>query len=331
MTSFDPALTARPGAARMYRPGTLTLGLLFPLESYAGPVPRMDVAEQVDLAVRAERGGFAALWARDVPLFDPGFGDVGQMYDPWVWLTHIAARTSRIALGTASTVLPLRNPIDTAKAAASVDLLSGDRLVLGAATGDRGVEFPAYGLNRATGPARFRASMATIRRLWSESFPAVDSEYGVIRDAGLLPKPAGGRIPLFVTGNSGQDLEWIAVHGDGWLMYPRPVDQQARVTAQWRATLDDTGQPPKPFSQSLYIDLVERPAERCQPIHLGYRTGRHHLIEHLGRLRDAGVHHVLLNLKYGRRPAAEVLAELTEHVVPAFPMVSQAEVTAGPR
>ena len=118
MTSFDSRLVDRPGFASMYRPGELTLGLLFPLESYAGPIPRMDVAEQTDAAVRAEECGFAALWARDVPLFDPGFGDTGQMFDPWVWLTHVAGRTSRIALATGSTVLPLRNPIDTAKAAA---------------------------------------------------------------------------------------------------------------------------------------------------------------------------------------------------------------------
>lgn len=321
MTLFDPALTGRPGFGRIYRPGTLTLGLLFPLESYAGPIPRMDVPEQVEQAVRAERSGFAALWARDVPLFDPTFGDVGQMFDPWVWLTHIAARTSQIALATGSTVLPLRNPIDTAKAAASVDLLSGGRLVLGVATGDRGVEFPAYGIDRAASGELFRASVSAMRRLWSEDFPAIDTPYGLLRDVSMLPRPTGGGIPLLVTGNSRQTLPWIAEYSDGWLMYPLPVEQQARVTAQWRGALDQCGAS-KPFSQSLYVDLVEDPAERPLPIHLGYRTGRDFLVEHLGRLRDIGVNHVLLNLKYGRRPAPEVLQELAEYVVPEFPAVA---------
>ena len=143
MSCFDSRFASRPGYARMFRPGALTLGVFFPLESYDGPVARMDVAEQAERAVQAERAGFAALWARDIPLPAPAFGDTGQVYDPWIWLAHIAARTSRIALATGSTVLPLRDPVDTAKSAASLDLLSGRRLVLGAAPGDRGVEFPA--------------------------------------------------------------------------------------------------------------------------------------------------------------------------------------------
>ncbi len=322
MTSFDPALCARPGFARMYQPGALTLGLLFPLESYSGPVPRMDVAEQVDRARLAEQHGFAALWARDVPLFDPGFGDVGQMYDPWVWLTHIAAVTSRIALATGSTVLPLRNPIDTAKAAASVDLLSGGRLVMGVATGDRGVEFPAYGLDREDSGVLFRASVSAMRQLWRESFPTLATPYGIVRDAGLLPQPTGGRIPLLITGNSRQELDWIAEHGDGWLMYPRPVEQQALVLARWRAAGQARGVH-KPFSQSLYIDLAEQPTARPVPIHLGYRLGRDPLIEHLTRMRDIGVNHVTLNLKYGRRPAPDVLDELAAHVLPYFPAASR--------
>jgi luciferase-type oxidoreductase len=322
MTSFDSRLVDRPGFASMYRPGELTLGLLFPLESYEGPVPRMDVAEQTEAAVRAEECGFAALWARDVPLFDPGFGDTGQMFDPWVWLTHIAGATSRVALATGSTVLPLRNPIDTAKAAASLDLLSGQRLVLGAATGDRGVEFPAFGLDRDDSGELFRAAVDSIRRLWAERFPAIDSPYGTMRDVGLLPKPAGARIPLLVTGYSRQSLGWIAEHGDGWLMYPKPIAEQRQVLEQWHQALDEAGAAPKPFSQSLYVDLTEDPGTPPSPIHLGYRTGRDFLVEHLGQLRDIGVNHVLLNLKYGRRPAPEVLHELAEHVLPHFPTVT---------
>lgn len=305
----------RPGFASMFRENELTLGLLFPLESYAGPVPRMDVEEQVTEAMLAEERGFAALWARDVPLLDPAFGDGGQLFDPWVWLTFIASRTSRIALATGSTVLPLRNPIDTAKAAASLDLLCGERLVLGAATGDRGIEFPAYGLNRDDSGELYRASVETIRRLWAEDFPEIDSRYGTLRGADLLPKPRGRRIPLLVTGNSRQDLSWIAANGDGWLMYPKPIAAQRHLTTAWRDTADDW----KPFSQSLYIDLDADPGASPTPIHLGYRTGRNFLVDHIGELRDIGVNHVILNLKYGRRPAPEVLQELGEHVVPHFP------------
>ncbi|MFE9251308.1 LLM class oxidoreductase [Streptomyces sp. NPDC007088] len=328
MSSFDPGFASRPGFARVFRPGGLTLGLFFPMESYEGPVARMDVAEQTERAVRAERSGFAALWVRDIPLYDPAFGDAGQMYDPWVWLAHIAARTSRIALATGSTVLPLRNPLDTAKSAASLDLISGGRLLLGAASGERSMEYPAYGLDRDDGPGLFRTAVTTLRRLWAEDFPAVDSSYGTIRDAGVLPKPAGGRIPLLVTGHSRQSMPWIAEHADGWLMYPRPLLQQHGTAAMWRRAVADTGNGLKPFAQSLHLDLVDRPEARPSAIPLGYRTGRRYLRTHLEGLRDIGVHHVVLNLRPGRRPVDEVLQELAEYVLPHFPSHERAPMVS---
>jgi len=62
--------------------GKLTLGLVFPLESYSGSVPKMEGQEK--LALRAEELGFKALWFRDVPFHDPSFGDAGQLFDPWI-------------------------------------------------------------------------------------------------------------------------------------------------------------------------------------------------------------------------------------------------------
>lgn len=61
---------------------------------------------QIVLAQQAERLGFAALWARNVPLNDPSFGDLGQIYDPFVWLPTISAHTSNIALATGAIILP---------------------------------------------------------------------------------------------------------------------------------------------------------------------------------------------------------------------------------
>src|SRR5689334_4259932 len=123
------------GFARMFLPGRLTLGVMFPIEAFAGDTPSM--RGQIALAQRAEAAGFAALWFRDVPLRVPSFGDTGQVFDPWVWLSYIGASTSNIALATGSIVLPLRHPLHVAKAAASIDQLTDGRLVLGVASGDR--------------------------------------------------------------------------------------------------------------------------------------------------------------------------------------------------
>ena len=128
------------GFQRMFAKEQLTVGVFFPIEAYKGSIPRMQ--NQVILARRAEDLGFAALWFRDVPLYDPSFGDVGQIFDPWVYLGYIVAHTQTIALATGSIIFSLRHPLHLAKAAASVDQLSNGRLVMGVASGDRPVEFP---------------------------------------------------------------------------------------------------------------------------------------------------------------------------------------------
>ena len=305
------------GFDRMFAPTQLTLGVFFAIESYSGSIPKME--HQVALAKRAEALDFAALWFRDVPLYDPNFGDVGQIYDTWVYLGYIAAQTSRIALATGSVVFPLRHPVHLAKAASSIDVLSGGRLVLGVASGDRPVEYPAFNIDFTTRGERFRETLHYFRTALDTSFPAIDSPLGQFNGVDLIPKPHGERIPALITGRSQQSLEWIAENGDGWITYPRSLDQQAGMVNSWRELTKNAPGGFKPFSQSLYIDLVEDPGAPPRPIHLGFRSGRNHLIEFLGASREVGVNHIALNLKYGTRPAVDVLEEIGQEVLPFFP------------
>lgn len=318
--------TARPddarGFQRMFAPHRLTLGVFFPIEAFKGDQPTMH--DQERLARRAEELGFAALWFRDVPLRDPQFGDVGQVYDPWVYLGWIGAQTQTIALATGSLVLPLRHPLHTAKAAASVDRLTGGRLVLGIASGDRPVEFPAFGVDYEQRAALFRENLHVVRTVLSREFPTLQSSYGAMfGTADLVPKPLG-RLPMLVTGHSGQRLDWIAEHSDGWITYPRGIERQAEVAAHWRAAVE-TAAPGvfKPFVQSFYVDLADNPDEPPTPIHLGFRGGRHFVFRFLDALRSIGVNHVILNFKYGARDAGEVLDEIGNEVLPQLQPGSQ--------
>ena len=316
---FEPDATAHDAHdslafQRMFTPGRVTFGVFFPIEAFPGDRPTM--ADQVTLARRAEELGFAALWFRDVPLRDPSFGDVGQIFDPWVYLGYIAAQTERIALATGSVVLPLRHPLHTAKAAASVDQLSGGRLVLGVASGDRPVEFPAFGVAHETRGEAFRENLHVIRQVLERSFEPVSSLYGTLAGADLIPKPVR-RIPLLVTGSSQQSPDWIARFSDGWITYPRPAALQARVAREWHETVQRHSPGAfKPFAQSFYVDLSEDPNEPATPIHLGFRAGWKTLAQYALCLREAGVNHVAFNLKYGRRDARHVLDEIGHEVLP---------------
>ncbi len=317
MFDIDPNVrSAHESAAfrRMFAPGRLTFGVFFPIEAFAGDRPTM--ADQVALAQRAEELGFAALLFRDVPLRDPSFGDVGQVFDPFVYLSYIAAHTQRIALATGAIVLPLRHPLHTAKAAASVDQLSSGRLLLGVASGDRPVEFPAFGVDAEQRGDAFRENLRVLRLVLEESFPEVSSCYGSFTGADLVPKPMG-RIPMLVAGSSRQSHEWIAEHSDGWITYPRPMIHQARLAREWHDMVERHSPGAfKPFAQSLYVDLSEDADEGPTPIHLGFRAGWKALVAYALGLRAAGVNHVAFNLKYGRRDAREVIEEIGKEVLP---------------
>ncbi|MEM9078285.1 MAG: LLM class oxidoreductase [Bacteroidota bacterium] len=296
--------------------GKLSLGLVFPLEAYSGSVAKMENQEK--LAKRAEELGFKALWFRDVPFNDPSFGDAGQLYDPWVYMTHIMNHTNEIVLGTASIILPLRHPVHIVKSINSLQLLSKERLVLGIASGDRPIEYPAFNQELENKSELFRDSFFYIKALQGD-FPKYASKfygktYGTIDVLPNYPK----KTPMFVTGNSGQSLEWIAEHSDGWLYYPRDFQTLQVVMHRWKEAQKAAHVDWKPFMQSLYVDITKDSKAKPTPIHLGFKSGTEYINDHLKVLESSGVNHVILNVKYGSRPAEEMIEEIGEKVLPNF-------------
>ena len=91
MQSFEKVNSAYNA---VLRPDKMSLGVFFAIESYDGAIPRME--NQVELAQRAEVLGFSALWFRDVPMYDPSFGDTGQIFDPWVYLGISQGRPKKL-------------------------------------------------------------------------------------------------------------------------------------------------------------------------------------------------------------------------------------------
>lgn len=303
------------GFARTFADRHLTLGLLFPLESYTGSFPVFNLEEQMALAKKAENLGFASLFVRDAPLYDPKLGDVGALYDPLIFLAYVSAHTDRIALGTASIVTTLRHPLHLAKSAASLDKISKERFLFGAATGDRPIEFPAFKVNSDENAALFRESVEVMKQIWGESFPKINTQSVELEQGDVLPKPALANIPVLGTGYSGQTIQWLAKHTDGWLFYPQGVNAQRELVNKWREATGEF----KPFAQAIAIDLSENPNEAPKPIQGGVRSGYRFLIDYLRAYEDAGVNHVIFILKKSKRPAEEVIDELGEYVLPHFP------------
>ena len=305
------------GYNSVFRPNRLSLGLVVPIEAYTlGSVPTMkDHIERVQLA---EKLGFSAVWLRDVPFNVPTFGDPGQTYDPFVYLGLLAGQTEKIALGVASVILPLRHPAHVAKAAATADVLSGGRVILGVASGDRPEEYPALNLSYSDRGERFRESFEYIQRM-SDVTPAFDNMYGKPHGGmDMLPKPASGKLPLLITGGSQQDTNWIAQNGDGWMLFPRNTVMQAQIVADWRSQIVAVGRPNQPVMEPIYIDLVEDPDTPPLPIHLGLMLGVKHLKNYLKSRQEIGINHVALNLRFNKADMTTTLKKLADDILPDF-------------
>ncbi|MDO5608085.1 MAG: LLM class oxidoreductase [Capnocytophaga sp.] len=295
----------------------LSVGIMFPIEAYEGAIPKME--NQIKLAQQAEANGFDSLWVRDIPLNNPDFKDVGQIYDPWVYLSYVASMTQTIKIGTASVILPLRHPIHVAKAAASLDALFPNRFHMGVASGDRPAEYPAFNKPFELRSAHFSEHLQMLRDFWKKFFPTYNNDYGtLLSDVGdVIPKPLRGTIPMYVTGHAGGlNIEWIAEHSDGWMYYPRDFAFTSKVIKDWREALNKTGQLYKPYIQPVYIDLVDNPDAEPQKMDLGFRLGRNYLIDMFITLKNLGVNHAILVMKYASRPMDELIDEIGKEVLP---------------
>lgn len=315
MTAFEPINQAYNS---VFNPQRLSIGMVVPIENYAtSAVPTMQ--QHLERVKLIEKLGFSALWIRDVPFNVPSFGDAGQTFDPFTYLGYLAAQTTEIALGVSSIALPLHQPVHLAKSAATVDQLSGGRLILGVASGDRYQEYPAMHIDYDSRGEQFREAFDYIRQS-AEPFPKLSTtHYGELQgDIDVLPKPVGSKIPLLITGNSRQTLQWNVEHGDGWMSYPRNLEQQRYTLNQWRGLIAKVSEYDKPFMQPLYVDLVADDDAKPKPIHLGIQTGVNALVDYLYQLQDIGVNHLALNLRFNAMEMEKTLEKLAAQVLPHF-------------
>lgn len=304
----------------------MTFGVEMPLDNDWSPEGRLraqkegrpfgvpDMERHAEVAKWADRLGFKSIWIRDVPFFDPvGFGDAAQLFDPFVYLGYLAAITRDIVLATGAIVLPLRHPYHVAKAAATVDRLSGGRLVMGIATGDRPVEFPIFGVEAEKKGEILRSSVQMIKEAWRKDRMLFDGRLD------LLPKPVQESIPLVMAGRGTQTVEWIAQHLDGWFQYPRGVASTELQMDEWIQAHEKLGMTEiKPYISAYHLDLHADPDHPAQPFKFGATIGRNGLIRHLKKLEEVGVRHIAFHFRHSRRPIPEVMHELAEYVLPEF-------------
>jgi probable F420-dependent oxidoreductase len=168
----------------------------------------------VELAAVAEKSGWEAVFVWD----HLGFVWGPPAADPWVTLAAVAAATSRIRIGTAVTPVARRRPHVLAHQVATLDVLSGGRVVFGAGLGGVANEFARFG---EPADERVRAAMLdegldVLRRLWAGEEVHHRGEHYVVDGVTLTPKPLQERLPIWIGGNRAASLR-RAARWDGWL------------------------------------------------------------------------------------------------------------------
>ena len=235
------------------------LGLALPtrellLEGRPDPAPLLELAEA------AEARGFDSVWVGD------GLTSRSRL-DPLTLLAAIGARTTRITLGTAVLLAPLRHPVLLAHQATSLDWLTGGRLVLGLGSGFPGPEGARQSahlqVDHATRHVRLRETLRFLKLYWATApGEAVDFEGSTftVKDLPIATGPArSGGPPIWLPGSGPRTLERVGHLADGWLPYPPDPRRYAAQWAQVTAAAAVVGRPQPTPALYATLSLDARP------------------------------------------------------------------------
>jgi probable F420-dependent oxidoreductase len=208
----------------------------------------------VALARAADELGFAFVTAQDHSVAPRKWAEEGggqTWYEPFVVLAYAAAITTRIRLLTDVVIVPYRSPFQLAKISASLDQLSGGRLILGLGVGYLEEEFAILGAPFAERGAVTDDAIEVLKRCWTEEWVDVSTPYFEAKDVSISPRPLQQpRPPIWIGGNSWRALRRAVEHADGWSPYAGDPDHFREAASRAR----DYGLPDdKPFDISMSL------------------------------------------------------------------------------
>ena len=230
------------------------------------------VDPMISLAQKAEEVGIESVWTFEhviVPLdyeskypYSPtgkmGIPPDANFIDPLVALTAVAAHTTRLRLGTGVNILPQTNPLYLAKQVASIDFVSGGRMMLGVGIGWLREEFAALGVPFERRGARFDDAVEAMRKVWSGDVVEHKSDFIQWTGFKSYPIPVQKPLPVIIGGSKGKVFERIAKHGDGWYAPSSNVEQLAELLPSMKQACDDVGRDPATVEVScMWIPAAE--------------------------------------------------------------------------
>jgi probable F420-dependent oxidoreductase len=198
----------------------------------------------LDVAQEAEALGFDSVWVSDHILVPKDKPRYGRLFETLTTLAYVGGATERIELGTSVLILPYRNAITVAKQAATIDALTGGRLIIGVGAGWIEGEFNNLGADFRRRGRHLDEGLAVMKALWTEDDPKIDGEFYRFSDVLFEPRPVPspaegparpGGIPIWVGGHSDAGLRRAVRFGDAWHPDDLPKAQLAGYVAKLRS------------------------------------------------------------------------------------------------
>ncbi|NLD55366.1 MAG: LLM class flavin-dependent oxidoreductase [Burkholderiaceae bacterium] len=271
-------------------------GLMYPI-GFSGPE---DFLRQ---ALRCEELGFDSVWGNDhittqdyVRRIYPG--QTPNFYEPMIVMAALGAATRRLRLGTALTVLPMRDPVYLAKQAITLDLMTGGRFTMAVGLGAYREEFLAWGGSRVANARRgdmMDEGLEALRLLFNEPKASFEGKYYSFKDIEMAPKSRRQPFPLYIGGHNMEAVHRAARYGSGWLPAWRPLVEMEERIATLKREAQSLGRDPAEIEIAPQFSVtVGRTMEEAEKRHMA--SG---LVAHRTSLAYTGrdlSHQVIANL-----------------------------------
>jgi probable F420-dependent oxidoreductase len=254
----------------------MELGALIPWADIGG-----DPKVVREYAQAAEAAGYHFVEAPDHVL-GAREGDrtgAGLYHDPFVLFGFLSGCTSRLGFSTGVLILPQRQTVLVAKQAACLDVLCGGRFRLGIGVGWNEVEFTALNENFHNRGRRSEEQVQVMQKLWAEPHVTFKGRWHTIEDAGINPRPASGKVPVWFGGHHERTLERIAKWGDGWMPNAySPGNEASEVLDRLRRLTEKAGRDPAAIGIEAWVSMGSgSEADWAQEARFWKRAGASHL------------------------------------------------------
>ena len=239
---------------------------------YGRPI---DAGGLTEMAIKAEEMGFDSVWVTDhiiVPHEIPDRGDIvyrHDMLEPLALLAHLGAVTKRVNIGTSVVILPYRNPVILAKAIATADVLSGGRVIFGAAVGWMEGEFQALNAPFADRGRVSDEYLKLLKELWTSPTPTFQGEFFQIDQVTFSPMPVQQpHPPIWIGGRSRRAVRRAVALGDFW--HPTqlpPQELSAQVDYMRRHSASAGRETPPQLSFRGTLNFSNESGSERPPLH----------------------------------------------------------------